>query len=155
MTELRATKNMAYLSLADTAEMIRLAETARAAADGDSNDTEIEALQDALEHALLMLGIEEVPDSYTVGPMEKREGQMDKTVDDPVTAAHYVLSVAGDGRAIRPGGFTSLLVQAMFHADPSNRARLAQGFSVLMSAVIAYKDDPDGRERLQKLAGLS
>jgi hypothetical protein len=76
--------------------------------------------------------------------------------DDPVLAAHYVIFVAmGESTgAKQPGGFARLLVQAIFHADRENQARLRQAYPVFVDAVLKYKNQDGGYAELGALAGL-
>lgn len=68
---------------------------------------------------------------------------------EPWKAAQMILAVAL-GEPPMPGDFFRLLVEAGFHADPSNRAALRRGWPNLGAALDLYKDVDGGTEQLRQ-----
>lgn len=64
-------------------------------------------------------------------------------------AAHAVLYVAEGGAGYKePGGFITKLVEAAFHADMENLYLLERVYPELVDAVVSYKNEVGGRDRL-------
>lgn len=53
-----------------------------------------------------------------------------------------------------PGSFNDALVKAALLADVGNRRKLRREFGGLISAVILYKEHPEGFRMLYEIAGL-
>lgn len=62
--------------------------------------------------------------------------------------AQYVLGHFGYANGPKPGSFYESLIVTIAKADPSNRARLSQGFPMLVDMMTAAQDSPDGVNRL-------
>ena len=70
-----------------------------------------------------------------------------------VAASHVLGVLAGDiNIGIRPGGFTTALIEAATHADPINLSKLGQGFPEIAHCVRVYKKHIDGVNVLRRLA---
>lgn len=77
---------------------------------------------------------------------------MEEPIDS--TAARDVLGWAGIEGGWRSGHFTSLLIQAICHADDKHQALIALGFPELVHAVRVYQRERGGIERLQAAAAV-
>lgn len=77
---------------------------------------------------------------------------MDNNNENMVLAARDVLGWAGLPGGLTPGGFTSRLIHAASTADSTNIERLRLGFPAMVTAVLLYKNDPDGIDKLRELA---
>ena len=70
----------------------------------------------------------------------------------PADVAAHVLWHYGREGGYQPGSFTEQLLTCIGMADPSNLDRLAAGFPEYVAAVTAIQYDPQGIERLQRIA---
>jgi hypothetical protein len=77
---------------------------------------------------------------------------VDLASGEMLMATRSFLGVLGEDGGWATGGFTTKLVEAMMEADLWNRARLGAAYPELMTAVVLYKDAPDGRALLIRLA---
>lgn len=67
-------------------------------------------------------------------------------------AQHALFVVAGDfGLGLQPGSFTTNLIRAIQHADPLNRARVAEAFPSLVQAVVMAGGSVEALEALRTL----
>jgi len=80
----------------------------------------------------------------------------------PDVAAHVLFMFDSSGAIcqivaadIVPNEFQRHLIRAIAHADHDNKARLAEQFPDYVAAVFAVQLDPDGIDRLKKIAALS
>lgn len=70
-----------------------------------------------------------------------------------IDASAHVLFVAGMGGK-EPGGFTTKLIEALFHADRENLAVVESVYPELARAVDLYKNSEAGLATLRELAAL-
>jgi hypothetical protein len=70
----------------------------------------------------------------------------------PADVAAHVLFHYGHNGGYQAGSFTTHLITTIDAADPGNKARLAAGFPEYVAAVTAIQYDPNGVERLQRIA---
>jgi hypothetical protein len=76
------------------------------------------------------------------------------TREEITLACRHVLYHLDGDREIgqEPGGFTIRIIEAACHADEENMAKLALGFSALVTTVDMYKNKPGGVDVIRRLA---